>query len=72
MMHAILILIFLFLMILFNLRNSFKSYINKKFFRGKNFVTFNKNNLNKWMKLTKRERYDLSKQESINLIRDMS
>ena len=66
MMHAILILIFLFLMILFNLRNSFKSNINKKFFRGKNFVTFNKNNLNKWMKLTKRERYDLSKQESIN------
>jgi len=28
--------------------------------------TFNKKNLNNWMNLTKKERYNLSKQDSVN------
>ena len=33
--------------------------------KAKNLTTFNKKNLNNWMNLTKKERYNLSKQESI-------
>ena len=32
----------------------------------KKLTTFNKKNLNNWMNLTKRERYNLSKQDSVN------
>ena len=32
----------------------------------KKFTKFNKKNLNKWMNLTKKERYNLSKQYSVN------
>ena len=32
----------------------------------KKLTTFNKNNLNNWMNLTKKERYNLSKQDSVN------
>ncbi len=39
--------------------------MNKKFFSSKKFINFNKNNLNSWMNLTKKERYNLSKNESI-------
>ena len=39
--------------------------MNKKFFSSKKFINFNKNNLNSWMNLTKKERYNLSKKESI-------
>ena len=38
----------------------------KKVFKAKKFLNFNKNNLNNWMSLTKKERYNQSKQESIN------
>ena len=62
---AILITIVVFLVILFNLIKSTKLNRNKKFFKVKKFVTFNKNNLNNWMNLTKKERYNISKQESI-------
>ena len=65
MMIAILITIVVFLVILFNLIKSTKLNRNKKFFKVKKFVTFNKNNLNNWMNLTKKERYNISKQESI-------
>ena len=64
MMKVILITI-VFLVILFNLIKSTKLNRNKKFFKVKKFVTFNKNNLNNWMNLTKKERYNISKQESI-------
>ena len=41
-----------------------KFYKYKKAFKeGKN-IKFNKSNLNKWMNLTKKERFDLSKNES--------
>ena len=65
MMIVILITIVVFLVILFNLIKSTKLNRNKKFFKVKKFVTFNKNNLNNWMNLTKKERYNISKQESI-------
>ncbi len=34
--------------------------------KAKKFTTFNKKNLNNWMNLTKKERYNLSKQDSVN------
>ena len=33
---------------------------------AKKLTTFNKKNLNNWMNLTKKERYKLSKQDSVN------
>jgi len=33
--------------------------------KTKKFTTFNKKNLNNWMNLTKRERYNLLKQDSL-------
>ena len=34
--------------------------------KPKKLTTFSKKNLNNWMKLTKKERYNLSKQDSFN------
>ena len=34
--------------------------------KAKKFTTFTKKNLNNWMNLTKKERYNLSKQDSFN------
>ena len=34
--------------------------------KNKKFTTFNKKNLNNWMNLSKKERYNLSKQDSLN------
>ena len=34
--------------------------------QAKKLTTFNKKNLNNWMNLTKKERYNLSKQDSVN------
>ena len=39
-----------------------------KVFKSKKFIPFNKKNLNNWMNLTKKERYNISKQESINYL----
>ena len=57
-------IIFLFLAILISLYIFFKVYIEKKIKKNKKFISFNKNNLNKWMNLTKKERYNLSKKDS--------
>ena len=65
MMIVILITIVVFL-VLFQLIKSTKLNRNKKFFKVKKFVAFNKNNLNNWMNLTKKERYNLSKEDSFN------
>ena len=62
------IIIFLFVFIYFLVRYFFKLEINKKFLRVKKFKTFNKRNLNNWMNLTKKERQDLSKKESISYL----
>ena len=58
------VVIFLFILILFNLKNFLK--VNKKFLKTKKFITFNKKNLNNWMNLTKKERYNLLKQDSLD------
>jgi len=61
-----LVIIFLFILIFFNLRNFFKLNRKQKFLKAKKLTTFNKKNLNNWMNLTKKERYNLSKQDSVN------
>jgi len=60
------VIIFLFIFILFNLRNFLKLNRKQKVLKAKKLTTFNKNNLNNWMNLTKKERYNLSKQDSLN------
>jgi len=59
-------IIFLFIFIFFNLRNFLKFQIKQKVLKAKKLTTFNKKNLNDWMNLTKKERYNLSKQDSVN------
>ena len=41
-----------------------KVYREKKGLKNKKNISFNKNNLNQWMNLTKKERYNLSKKDS--------
>ena len=48
------------------LRNFFKLNRKQKVLKAKKLTTFNKNNLYNWMNLTKKERYNLSKQDSLN------
>ena len=61
-----LLIIFLFIFIFFNLRNFHILNRKQKVFKAKKLTTFNKKNLNNWMNLTKKERYNLSKQDSVN------
>ena len=63
-----LLIIFLFIFIFFNLRNFPKLNRKQKVLKAKKLTTFNKKNLNKWMNLTKKERYNLSKQDSVNFM----
>jgi len=60
-----LLIIFLFIFIFFNLRNFLKLNRKQKVLKAKKLTTFNKKNLNNWMNLTKKERYNLSKQDSV-------
>ena len=60
------VIILLFIFIIFNLRNFLKLNRKQKFLKAKKLTTFNKKNLNNWMNLTKKERYNLSKQDSFN------
>ena len=60
------VIIFLFIFIFFNLRNFLKLNRKQKVFNSKKITTFNKKNLNNWMNLTKKERYKLTKQDSLN------
>ena len=61
-----LVIIFIFIFIFFNLRNFFKLNRKQKVLKAKKLTTFNKKNLNNWMNLTKKERYNLSKKDSID------
>ena len=65
-MLLILLIIFLFIIIFFNLRNFLKLNRKQKVLKTKKLTTFNKKNLYNWMNLTKKERYNLSKQDSFN------
>ncbi len=60
------VIIFVFIFIFFNLSNFLKLNRKQKIFKSKKITTFNKKNLNNWMNLTKKERYNLSKQDSVN------
>ena len=60
------VIIFLFMFIFIYLRNFFFFYIKQKVLKAKKLTTFNKKNLYNWMNLTKKERYNLSKQDSVN------
>ena len=59
-------IIFLFIFIFFNLRNFLKFQRKQKVLKAKKLTTFNKKNLNNWMNLTKKERYNLSKQDAVD------
>ena len=59
------VIIFLFILIFFNLRNFLKLNRKQKVLKAKKLTTFSKKNLNNWMNLTKKERYNLSKQDSV-------
>ena len=60
------VIIFLFIFIFFYLRNFLKLNRKQKVLKAKKLTTFNKKNLYNWMNLTKKERYNLSKQDSVN------
>ena len=61
-----LVMIFLLIFIFIYLRYFLKFNRKQKVLKAKKFTTFNKKNLNNWMNLTKKERYNLSKQDSVN------
>ena len=61
-----LIIIFIFIIIFFSLRKIFKLNRKQKVLKAKKLTNFSKKNLNNWMNLTKKERYNLSKQDSFN------
>ena len=63
-----LMIILLFIIVLYSLIKFLKSNSKKKVIKSKKLITFNKKNLNNWMNLTKIERYNLSKQESITYL----
>ena len=62
------VIIFLFIFIFFILRNFLKLNRKHKVLKVKKLTTFNKKNLNNWMNLTKKERYNLAKQDSVNYV----
>ena len=60
------VIIFLFIFIFIYLRNFLESNRKQKVLKANKLTTFNKKNLNNWMNLTKKERYNLYKQDSVN------
>ena len=60
------VIIFVSIFIFFNLRNFIKLIRKQKVFKSKKITIYNKKNLYNWMNLTKKERYNLSKQDSVN------
>ena len=59
-------IIIVFIFIFFNLKNFLKLNRKQKVLKSKKFTTFNKKNFNNWMNLTKKERYNLLKQDCLN------
>ena len=60
------VIIFLFIFIFFYLRNFLKLNRKQKVLNAKKLTAFNNKNFYNWMNLTKKERYNLSKQDSVN------
>ena len=46
----------------------FKVFKHKKVLKNKTNISLNRNNLYRWMNLTKRERYNLSKKDSASYL----
>ena len=67
-MLLILTIIFVLIIIFFYLKNFLKLNRNNKVFKSKKFIPFNKKNLNNWMNLTKKERYNFSNKESVTYL----
>ena len=65
-MPLMLVIIFLLIIIFFNLKNFFKFNRKQKVLKAKKLTTFNRKNFNNWMNLTKKERYNLLKKDSLN------
>ena len=63
-----LMIVFLLIFVFFNFRNFLKLKRKKNLLKPKKLTTFNKKNLNNWMNLTKKERYNLSKKESVTYL----
>ena len=61
-------IIFIFIIIFYHWKNFIKFCRKKKVIKSNNLTTFNKKNLNNWMNLTKKERYNLSKRDSITYL----
>ena len=61
-------IIFLFFTIIILFSVFFKLYGIKKILKNKKITSFNKNNLDKWMNLSKKERYNLSKKDSVSYL----
>ena len=61
-------IILLLILIFFYLRNFLKLNRKKKVLKAQKLKTLNKSNLYDWMNLTKKERYKLSKEESLNYL----
>ena len=60
------VITFVLIFILLNLKNFLKLNRKQKVLKAKKLSTFNKKNFNNWMNLTKKERYNISKQDSVN------
>ena len=60
------VIIFIFIFIFIYLRNFLKLNRKQKVLKPKILTTFSKKNLNNCMNLSKKERYNLSKQDSVN------
>ena len=60
------VIIFLLIYIFFNLKSFLNLNRKQKVLKTKKFTTFNKKNLDNWMNLTKKERYNLLEQDSLN------
>ena len=67
-MFSKIVIIFVFILIFFKFINFLKLNRKQKVFKAKKITTFNKKNLNNWMNLTKKERYNLSKQDSVKYV----
>ena len=63
-----LVIILLLIIIFLKLRNFLKDNRKQKVLKANKLTTFNKQNLDNWMNLTKKERYNLSKQDSFNYL----
>ena len=66
MIFNLMIIFLLIFTIFFYLKNFLKSKKKKKVLKVNKSKAFTKKNLNNWMNLTKKERYTLSKEESIS------